>query len=675
MKYLFFQKSHVTVRLLLLPLFLFFSAESVLMAQSASKPVAEFSVHSGNNSYRNIPVTASLDGVRLQQQSGALRLFEITGGNESPVASQLQSGNPGRLSWILKGETKPGEVRNFELRVVEPDNSPQPSVSPEPVQVEDDGESLHISIADHPVLSYRYVVKEVPEGVDEIYSRGGYIHPIWSPDGEVLSRIQPPDHYHHYGIWNPWTHTEFEGREIDFWNLAKEQGTVRAENVLEKTDGEVFGGFKALHEHIDFTGPEGEKTALREQWDVNVWNVDPEQDVWLIDFVSTLNPATESPLTIKAYRYQGFSLRATEKWNDNNTDLLTSEGFDKSNANATRARWIDVNGHSDVEAGSSGILFMSNPSNYNFPEQLRIWPVGSNEGEENVYINFNPAQEQDFELNPGNSYTLRYRMFVYDGKIDVDQANQYWNSYANPPTVKVHPTGSLEGAKVLVYTRNGEGYVHENIPNSIRAIERLGEEYGFEVDASDDAAVFSDENLKQYDALIFSNTNNEIFENDSQRDALKTYIRNGGGFLGIHSATGSERDWPWFSKLVGGNFVRHAPQQDFSVDIVDHSHPSTSFLPNRWDIINDECYYVDEMNPAMNVLLSADMATVTDDEKEVFPGMLFGDSYPLAWYQEFDGGRQWYTSLGHRPEQYNDPVFVKHILGGIKWVVSGGPPK
>jgi len=652
----------ITIFLLLLIL-----SVNSLVAQT--KKLAEIAVYSGNTTYVDVPVEASMERVLLQQQNGVLNLYEITGGIEKPVASQLKTGNPVMLTWILKGKTLPGAVRNFELRA----EQEAPAFDSETVKfnVKDDGENLLIKIDEKPVVNYRYALMEAPEGVDEIYSRSGYIHPIWSPEGEILSRIQPPDHYHHYGIWNPWTLTEFEGREVDFWNLAKGEGTVRAKHLTERNEGSVFAGFKAIHDHIDFTGPDGEKTALTEQWNVNVWNVDPEQKVWLIDFTSVLNPAAESPLTIKAYRYQGFSLRATEKWNDNNTELLTSEGLNKSSANATRAKWIDVNGISEAEAGTSGILFMTHQGNYNYPETLRIWPVGSNEGTENVYINFNPAQDRDWKLVPGNSYVLNYRMLVYDGKIDAEEADRYWENFSNPPRVEVYPSGAIEGANVLVYTKNGEGYVHENIPYSVDAIKKLGEKYGFTVDESDDPAVFTDENLKQYDALIFSNTNNETFHTDGQRQALKTYIRNGGGFVGIHSTSGSERDWPWFSKLVGGNFERHAPRQDFYVDIVDRAHPSSSFLPDRWLIKDDESYYLKELNPGIKVVLAVDLTTVEDDERSVYPGKMFGDSFPVAWYQEFDGGRQWYTTLGHRAEQYSDPIFMRHILGGIQWTING----
>jgi hypothetical protein len=403
-------------------------------ATAQSLPLAEFSVHAGSYERVDVPVTASLEGMALGSDGGSLQLFEVTGGTRTPVASQTRAGNPKQLAWIVSGTTQPGVVRSYELRTVERED--RDAIGSGRVSVRDDGEGLRLSIGDRNVLEYRYALQAVPEGVDEIFRRSGYIHPIWSPGGEVLSRIQPPDHYHHYGLWNPWTQTEFEGRRVDFWNLAQREGTVRSRNIAERMSGAVFGGFKAIHDHVDLGSPEGEKVALTEQWDVTVWNADPEGNGWLIDFVSVLNPATAEPLIIKEYRYQGFSLRATEKWDDHTATLLTSEGHDKSDANATRARWIDVNGVSDAREGRSGIVFMTHPVNYNHPEQLRIWPVGANDGAENVFINFNPAQDRDWTLEPGQSYVLKYRMFVYDGAVSVDEAERLWRDFANPPRVE-----------------------------------------------------------------------------------------------------------------------------------------------------------------------------------------------------------------------------------------------
>lgn len=407
--------------------------------QTQATTLVEISVGAGPHDREDVPVTANVAGIPLQSYAGSVQLYEVTDGTDVPVPSQLRPGQPDRLSWILSGRTPAESVRRFELRAE--DGGADAAAAGYGVDVNDTGESLRVTVGGTPVLEYRYAPAEVPEGVDEVFSSSGYIHPLWSPQGEVLSRIQPPDHYHHYGIWNPWTRTEFEGRTVDFWNLGSGQGRVRADRVIERTSGEVFGGFKSLHDHVDYTGPTDERVALTEQWDVTVWQA--SSDAWLIDFVSTLNPATSEPLTIKGYRYQGFSLRATEKWNDETARLLTSEGFDKSNANSTRARWIDVNGVSDVESGTSGILFMTNPSNYNFPEHLRIWPVGANGGVENVYINFNPAQDRDWELAPGRTYALKYRMFVYDGEINAEQAERLWTDYADPPRVDVRVVGRL----------------------------------------------------------------------------------------------------------------------------------------------------------------------------------------------------------------------------------------
>ena len=641
---------------------------SVIWAQSM--PKVEFTVHAGKSDRINTPVSANLEGISLGMESYDLQLVETTAGTEKPVQSQLEMGYHLQIWWVLEGETPARSQRSFALQYV-PKKENETSTA---VSAEDTGEAVQLSVGGKNVLAYHYALTPVPEEVSPLYQRGGYVHPLWSPDGGVLTRIQPPDHYHHYGIWNPWTKTEFEGREIDFWNLYKGQGTVRVKDVPFATNGNVFGSVTALHEHVvlDTLDAAKDKVALNEAWDIRVWNADPEAEVFLVDFTSTMRCATASPFTIKEYRYEGFSIRANEKWNDQTATLITSEGYDKSDGNGTRARWCDIKG--PTQAGTSGALFITHPSNYNYPEQVRIWPTGMNEGKENVYFNFNPTQDRDWKLEPGNHYTLKYRMMVYDGEIDKATAERYWYDFAHPPKVEVSVQPSLEGKKILLYTKNGEGYVHDNIPASIEAIKKLGKENGFEVVASEDPALFTDENLRQYDALVFSNTNNEVFDTKAQEEAFQRYIQNGGGFVGIHSASGSERDWPWFWKMLGGKFLRHPPRQDFDVHVLDRDHPSTSFLPELWKIKDDECYYLNHLNPDIHVLLAADMTTVEDEKKEEYPGVVFGDTFPLAWCHEFDGGRQWYTALGHRSEHYSDPQFMQHILGGIAWVVSDMQP-
>ena len=241
--------------------------------------------------------------------------------------------------------------------------------------------------------------------------------------------------------------------------------------------------------------------------------------------------------------------------------------------------------------------------------------------------------------------------------------------------VLVTATAVLNAAekKVLVYTRNfvttGKGFVHDNIQHSVDAVKKMGKENGFGVEATDDPKVFTDANLKQYKALVFANSNNEAFENDSQREAFKRYIQAGGGFVGIHSATGSERTWPYYWSLCGGKFLRHPKFQPFTVRVKDPSHPSAKQLPATFEW-TDECYYHTNMNPDIKVILVTDPAKLNDPKKNEYPGDRFGDSMPLAWYHLFDGGRSFYTALGHKKEDYANPLLYNHILGGILWAMG-----
>ncbi|MCD4710840.1 MAG: ThuA domain-containing protein [Bacteroidales bacterium] len=223
--------------------------------------------------------------------------------------------------------------------------------------------------------------------------------------------------------------------------------------------------------------------------------------------------------------------------------------------------------------------------------------------------------------------------------------------------------------RVLIYTKNGEGYVHENIAASVAALERICHAEEFLTEVSDQPVVFTPKSLFRYDAIVFSNTNNEGFDTDEQKKAFQEYIRNGGGFVAIHSANATERQWPWYWAMVGGKFVRHAPHQEFDVLVTDPNHLSTSHLPARWTV-KDECYYSFQLNPDIHVLLSADLSTVEDEGRSGYPGETFGQQFPLCWCHQFEGGRQWYTALGHDPEFYEDSLFVQHLRGGLLWVMD-----
>ena len=171
--------------------------------------------------------------------------------------------------------------------------------------------------------------------------------------------------------------------------------------------------------------------------------------------------------------------------------------------------------------------------------------------------------------------------------------------------------------KVLVYTRNytpdGKGYVHDNIQSSVDAIKKMGAESGFAVEVSDDPTVFTEGNLKNYGALVFSNSNNQAFSNDAQRNAFKSFIEAGGGFVGIHSASGSERDWPYFWSVLGGKFAAHPKMQTFTVQVADPLFPAVKGLPAHFDW-TDECYFIDHLNPDIHPVLVTDRTKLSSLE-------------------------------------------------------------
>ncbi len=416
-----FQHKYYLLRLVLLFLFLKLS-----LSGNAQLAIAEVVVSAGSHLRINCPVSVVLTDTSLVKTDQ----FIIKKFNSSKESyCQLESGAFTRLWWIIEDTLRPGEERTYVLIA----NS---SEKKRVVATEKNNSTVKIRIGDSYVLQYNYIAVSPPQGIDSVYTRSGFIHPLWTPSGDVLTRIQPPDHYHHYGIWNPWTKTRFEDQEVDFWNLNKTQGTVRHKNFGSLTTGSVYGGFTAQLDHLVLSSAGCEKTALNEEWDVRVWNTgNSDEKIYLWDFTSTLNCASSSPLILEKYRYGGFGFRANEIWTNKNSYVLTSEGISRKNADGTRGKWCNVYG--EINNGLSGILFMSHSENRDFPEPMRIWPENANGGRGDVFFNFCPVKQKDWHLEPGNKYILKYRMLVYDGEISPETAERLWQDFVYPPEVKI----------------------------------------------------------------------------------------------------------------------------------------------------------------------------------------------------------------------------------------------
>lgn len=213
--------------------------------------------------------------------------------------------------------------------------------------------------------------------------------------------------------------------------------------------------------------------------------------------------------------------------------------------------------------------------------------------------------------------------------------------------------------KILVFYKTAL-YKHASIPAGVAGIRKLAVENRIQADTSSNAELFTKDNLKNYDAVVFLSTSGDML-NDEQQEAFENYIHNGGGFMGIHGASAGEYDWPWYGKLLGAVFDGHPKQQYANFKIIDKKNQATRHLPETWHIM-EELYNFKNISPDIHVLITVDESS--------YIGGKNGDFHPMAWYQNFESGRSFYTALGHADEKYSEPLFLKHILEGIRFAMG-----
>ncbi|NDV70074.1 PmoA family protein [Dysgonomonas sp. 25] len=286
---------------------------------------------------------------------------------------------------------------------------------------EDTGRALEYKSGEKTLFAYNYATVYPPAGVDTVYKRSGFFHPVNDMAGETLTNLSPSDHYHHYGLWYAWTKTTFEGDEIDFWNVYKKQGTVRFREFTEISDT----GFSAVLDHIVYPDSSAEKTAMIENLEIRIGK--PDGAAYYLDYITTVQCATTSPITLEQYRYGGLVIRTRADWTPDRTAFLTSEGYTRENADNTNARWALFGGKTDK--GDACILILSHPSNLNYPEPLRIWDEKANAGTGDMMWNFSPTKKYPHTLDPSDELRLHYRIFVFDNPIHADRAERLWQRF------------------------------------------------------------------------------------------------------------------------------------------------------------------------------------------------------------------------------------------------------
>jgi len=366
----------------------------------------------------SVPVEVDLDPITSLPDSA----IQLIGPDRSPVAYQIEDR---RIHWVIPGGTQ--KTARYELI-----HQPHTIIPTDSIRAIADNGELTILNANQHLLRYVYKTVYPPAGIDTAYKKSGFIHPLWSPKGQVLTRIQAPDHYHHYGVWDPWTHILYKGDTVDCWNLKDRKGTVRFAKFVSVVSGPTYAQYETLQEHVAFHKDGGEEVMLNELQTVRVYR--PADNTYLFDLTIQLNCATQNPVLLLAYRYGGVGWRATEEWNKDNSEILTSEGKTRTDADGSKARWCIVQGA--VGGDYAGAEMMSSPTNYNYPEPLRVWPLNMN-GRGDVYANFSPTKDLDWPLYPGHDYILHYRWVVFNGHFTKEKAESAWSYFTQPAKITV----------------------------------------------------------------------------------------------------------------------------------------------------------------------------------------------------------------------------------------------
>ena len=283
-------------------------------------------------------------------------------------------------------------------------------------------ERLALEVDGREVAWYQAAPMSEPRGGDA-FRVSNFFHPLKTPSGFVVTNMQPGDHLHHTGLWWPWKYVRVGGRQVNCWELQHGEGLVEARESRRTEDG-----LTARSVYIDRRAPGGPSLLLHETLNVTVSDLveAPTCQGYYLDLEISHEVAGEEPLTIATHHYSGFAIRGAPSWNRDNSAVLTSEGRDYSQSNATRARWVKVEGAAE-EGRTAGFILMSRPDNHAHPEHLRTWNPDTHHG--SIFINFNPVQAEPWRFEPGRAYVRNYRVFVYDGSVSAEGAEALWRQY------------------------------------------------------------------------------------------------------------------------------------------------------------------------------------------------------------------------------------------------------
>jgi hypothetical protein len=289
--------------------------------------------------------------------------------------------------------------------------------------------TIELRHGDQSFLTYHKAEVPPPPGADPIFKRSGFIHPLKTPGGATVTGIHPSYHYHHFGLWHAWVKCVYGDDEIDFWNLKHGKGRVTYKDTREFIKGNDLAGFTVIQEQIGYKGERKEPVRiLEEAFTIIARFVDGAYE---IDYQVEQKNVTGKSLKLLVWRHGGpIAYHAPHHWRNGNSDYLSSEGKTRVDGHATRSRWISMWGPANDKKGSApvSLTILSHPNNHDAPQRMRIWPPRAKDGA--IFFNYVPIQEKAWEIKPGESITMRYRLVLTDEKADVDKLNARWEQWS-----------------------------------------------------------------------------------------------------------------------------------------------------------------------------------------------------------------------------------------------------
>lgn len=336
---------------------------------------------------------------------------------ETGIAIPLQWVSETEMAFILDQPLAAGMERGYELRRSE--------IIGTTMNANNNGRDIELSTEGDPLLTYNVAIDSPPDGEPEYYQRSGYIHPIHSPGGAIISDGFPVGHTHQHGVFFAWTNNTFRGEFIDFWNQQSETGVVEVMHpeLAITTSGKVFTGFSSELEYRSLKhGP-----VLQENWYLTAYDLD---DYYVFDLISTQKNISSDTFHINEYHYGGLGIRGNRMWNHADTlafqsgaQFYTSEGKTRIEANHSRPVWTAMYG--ETENGIAGIAVFDHPVNFRHPQPIRVHP-------EMPYFCLAPMIEAAMLIAPGATYRSQYRMVTFDGPPNAQQLDAMWQDYAMP---------------------------------------------------------------------------------------------------------------------------------------------------------------------------------------------------------------------------------------------------